>query len=292
METKKVWMQDVAINKIERGDNVRLEEDVGSLMLSIERQGLLEPIGLITSKSHKDKYLLVFGYRRLAACEKLGWGNIPAKISDIKFNSEAEMDKYLTFTNLTENTYEKPDPVEQGRKYIELADKYKMSVGEIHALTGKSEASIKDDMYVFKHIPEKHKKDVTRTIVGRTAREGKLPVTVVKSLIDKARQYNMNAENTEKMWDYVKTNEVPAGKLQIISEIMNRLGIGWDKAVALSEHARELHIQYIINTKVEQELMASHKGQSMTTIMRRIIRGEIPAVKNLIMIKPDDKAEA
>ena len=51
--------------------------DLQSLAQSIQRVGLLQAIGVTPSLS------LVFGERRLRACQELGWENIPARTIDI-----------------------------------------------------------------------------------------------------------------------------------------------------------------------------------------------------------------
>lgn len=291
MNTKRVWMEEVPLDKIDLRDNVRLEEDVGSLMLSVKEQGLLQPVGLLVNKHKRGRYVLLFGYRRFKAVRNLGWASIPAKISDIEFTSESEMERYKIISNLTENGYEKPSPVEQGRKYIELMDKFKMSVEEIHALTGEPKGAINDDIFVYKSVPVEFRGDVTRSRAGGTDNKGKLPVSTVKSLIKRTKNYRMNSEDTRSMWNYVKTHQITDSELVIINQIMFRLNKPFSEAVVLAEECRQIHLSYVLNKKVEDEISTKY-DMAISEVIEKIIRGEILPVKNLIMKKDKSRKES
>jgi hypothetical protein len=71
-------IEDVPISQIKVGP--RFRHDYGDLdapAQNIKERGLLQPIGL------NSYYSLIFGERRLHACEQLGWTTIPAVISDV-----------------------------------------------------------------------------------------------------------------------------------------------------------------------------------------------------------------
>ena len=68
---------EVPIDAISTEETVRRESagiDFESLVDSIHQLGLLEPIGVT------EDYRLVFGSRRLRACQHLGWENLPAEV--------------------------------------------------------------------------------------------------------------------------------------------------------------------------------------------------------------------
>lgn len=54
------------------------EKNLDALIASIEKIGLVQPIS-VYPVAYK-KYRLLFGLRRLLACKKLGWREIPAAI--------------------------------------------------------------------------------------------------------------------------------------------------------------------------------------------------------------------
>ncbi len=53
-------------------------ENLGELIASIKKNGLIQPIGIIPL-AYK-KYKLIFGLRRLLVCKKLGYKEINASI--------------------------------------------------------------------------------------------------------------------------------------------------------------------------------------------------------------------
>lgn len=78
----------VRIDTIKIGSRFRKSlGDVDSLAASIERQGLLQPIGITKSNE------LVFGRRRLEAFKRLGCEEIPVRLVDVPSLSEAEFDE-------------------------------------------------------------------------------------------------------------------------------------------------------------------------------------------------------
>ena len=83
--------KDVPIDQIEIGtEQVRHrinEESIDELAESIKKLSLLNPITVVGPDS-KGKYKLIAGQRRLLACTKLGWKNIPARVV-------TSMDEYI-----------------------------------------------------------------------------------------------------------------------------------------------------------------------------------------------------
>ena len=65
------------INRQDDGFRITTREDVGDLLASIEHIGLVTPPLLVKQNS---EYTIVSGFRRIAACRKLGWDDIIAGI--------------------------------------------------------------------------------------------------------------------------------------------------------------------------------------------------------------------
>jgi len=74
-------IEHIELAKIDAGEyRLRLGRnlpEVNELAASISEQGLLEPIGVIRAG---ERFTLNYGERRLAACQSLGWGTIPATV--------------------------------------------------------------------------------------------------------------------------------------------------------------------------------------------------------------------
>ena len=91
-------LAEISVVKISRSEsNVGETDDelsIDELAMSIERQGLLQPI-VVCPKG--DKYELILGQRRLMAMEKLGKETVPAMVVDPKDTN------MIRLTSLLEN---------------------------------------------------------------------------------------------------------------------------------------------------------------------------------------------
>ena len=101
-ENLPINVKNIPIAKIWMG--VRAREDLGDidrLAEDIAEVGLLHPI-VVQERKDKEKGIecdLIAGGRRLAACEKLGWENIPANVVNIESIARGEF---------SENAFSKP----------------------------------------------------------------------------------------------------------------------------------------------------------------------------------------
>ena len=76
---------ELRIDQIKIGERKRQDMgDISGLASSIDQIGLLQPIGIT------PEYDLVFGHRRLLACQQLGWETIEASVIDIQALAVAE----------------------------------------------------------------------------------------------------------------------------------------------------------------------------------------------------------
>lgn len=67
------------IAKIRFGEQPISDEAVDDLVLKVQRHGLLQPI-MVMKRPDADHYDIVAGHLRLAACQRLGWKEVPAII--------------------------------------------------------------------------------------------------------------------------------------------------------------------------------------------------------------------
>lgn len=88
---------DVPIDKIQLGERHRTDMgDMDALAANIREMGLLQPIGV------DEYYTLVYGQRRLEACENIGWKRIPCvvvKLESILAGEYAENEFRKQFTS-------------------------------------------------------------------------------------------------------------------------------------------------------------------------------------------------
>ncbi|MCE9499144.1 MAG: ParB/RepB/Spo0J family partition protein, partial [Leptospira sp.] len=109
-------------------------EEVGDLVESIRRLGLIEPIIL---RKDRSKFIIVAGERRFRAAGLLGWKNIPAIITEATTDLCYEI-------SLAENEKRKNlNPWEVGRAIQILRRDKKKTASEVSELLGYSERYIK-----------------------------------------------------------------------------------------------------------------------------------------------------
>ena len=129
--------------KRENLDETTLEE----LAKSIEQHGLLQPILV---RKVKDKYHLIYGYRRLNAAKKLGRRRIPAKVVDVD-------DKKAYLLHLTENIQRQDlSDYDFMIKVARAIEKYGYTQQELADKLGVSRYKISIAYRVYKHGKEYH----------------------------------------------------------------------------------------------------------------------------------------
>jgi ParB family transcriptional regulator, chromosome partitioning protein len=89
--------------------------DIVLLAASIRSEGLLEPIVV---RPRDDKFEVVAGARRLAACKSLGWRKIPCQVMEMD-NQEAL--SAAIAENVARQTL---DPIEEARSFEEYTKRY------------------------------------------------------------------------------------------------------------------------------------------------------------------------
>ena len=114
---------DVPIEKIQVGDRHRQSlGDIEQLAANIREMGLLEPIGI-------DEYFqLIYGERRLLACEELGWKQIPCvvvKLRSVVAGEYAENEMRKQFTPSERAAIGKAIEEELGNRHGQRTDKRK-----------------------------------------------------------------------------------------------------------------------------------------------------------------------
>ena len=151
---------------------------IKDLSISIEEYGILQPITVL--KNDSDTFIIVFGHRRVAACELLGHATIPAYILDTLDNKE------LVIAPLIENLQRQDmEPIETSialssvlklgiiSTQLELSNSLGISQGRISKLLSVS----KLEENVLKLIKKIKYRDVT--------------VLAALNKIDSVEQYNI-----------------------------------------------------------------------------------------------------
>jgi ParB family chromosome partitioning protein len=109
------------------------ETELSELQASIKASGLLQPI---TVRRAIGGYELISGERRLRACTRLGWTDIPAIIRDVD-------DRTLLTLALVENLQRADlNAVEEAKGYRRLAEEFAFTHAQIAEAVGKDRTSV------------------------------------------------------------------------------------------------------------------------------------------------------
>ena len=109
------WIEVDKINSVEDKFQITTRADVDDLIASIQQMGLIHPL-LLTTQA--EEYIIVSGFRRMAACRKLGWDQVPA----IVVSSQAGRQECIELS-ISDNCLQRPlNLVETSRALGMLAE--------------------------------------------------------------------------------------------------------------------------------------------------------------------------
>ena len=209
MEVKEIEIEKIITRGKGGIGNVRIEKpDVGGMLRSIDQIGLLQPIGVF---KEGEQYVVYMGHSRLESFRKLGWKKIPCILSEHKTEEE-----YL-IANLTENTQRKDVlPIEQGRVFEILKNKYSYSVLELSAKFGLPASVIKKDIRLYQITPDVYKNKV----LGRKTHSQKPPglnVTIASGI---AHIY-LSPEEKNYLYEYAIKEDLTINDLRVIKHLLS-----------------------------------------------------------------------
>jgi ParB/RepB/Spo0J family partition protein len=262
-------MKEIEIDKIKQLENIRLrisEEDVHTLMASIKQDGLLEPIGVSTTKGTKDEYIIVYGNRRLEACRKLGWKTIPAIID----NSIVLKD--FVIKNTLENVErEQISESELGRIFYMLKNDYKMTNSELASRFGMSATRVKRTIDIFCHVPKEYRTKVKFNILGQ--KRGNISAKSADMVIGLRRRYGLNNEKVKMLLEVSRQDGFSCHHLEVVAALLTR-NYTVDEAIAL---AKEYTIASVKLPILKKELDSLKKKHKMTTVqlVSKILNGHL-----------------
>jgi len=268
---------DVQISKIKVTENHRVNVDqtnIPELMQSIKQHGLKQPIGL--AKGKNGNFDLIFGNRRLIACEKLGWKRIPAIVE-----TDVSKEKMLIL-NLTENMQrEDPTLVEFGRIIQQLEDNG-LSLEEIAVRIGMNAFKIKGIAKLYKLLPEKLRKRVVFVNKRKRPDGAKgVPASVAHKLITIKKTHGLTDKTMEKMFDHVEKTGASSKDIDSLASVVNR-GVDVDEAINILNCYENVAIHVLVDNKDMNRRMLDSPGLTRGLLIRRVLYGEAPALK-----KPD-----
>lgn len=218
--------------------------DLSELAESISRVGLLQPI--IVRKDGENRYEVVSGHRRLAACVELGMSEIRGAVADLD-------DKAAFEVQLTENIQrESFAPLEEARafySYIGMGNKKCLSYGSVSELArriGKSQEYISNRIRLLR-LPGK--------LLERMLTEEGFTVSHAEEIAALASRPDI----AERVSEMVVSKKVTVRELERAVPLV-KSGVDVDSAVRLAKD--ELRLKHRWEQKPEE-------GDSVEILLRR-----------------------
>lgn len=271
---------EVSIKDIQQLENIRTRIKFGEiqeLMQNIKQQGLLQPIGVWETPS--GEYVIAYGNRRLVACDKLGWRNIPAKLL-----GELDYEEML-IVNTSENLHRKEITVAEFGRVCDMLKNKGLSKGEIGVRLGVPPKRVDDALNVFKKIPLKHRKDIIFMKGGEKHKLGKVPASLFNRLISLQQEQSLSNPDIDKLIQAVKQQNLSTSQIQVVSALI-RDGATINQALKELDKYAIRRITLPVNRKVEKSLLEENKLTSKSGkfahIFRKIMNGEIRGRKGYV----------
>jgi len=273
-------VKEIDINKIKEVGNIRsnLSKDgIANLMSSIKQDGLLQPIGLQQIPG-KDEYQIIYGYRRLEACKKLGWQRIPAVIKSNGLQVEL---KDLIIQNTVENIQrEDVSTAEQGRIFYILKKDYKMTDSELASRFSIPLEKIKTALTIYLSAPEEYKEKIKYIGKGRR-KKGNIPTTTANKILQ-MRKF-IGKDNVGKLLEYAKQDNITAKHVNFISYLL-KLNYSLSEAIDFMEDYTLFYLRIPIKTEYLNNLVKRYKRNKQDLFLD-IISGDLQISLDILKLK-------
>jgi ParB/RepB/Spo0J family partition protein len=266
-------IQEILINQIEVTENHRADvegPDMAELMQSIKQHGVLEPIRVL--RKTKNKFMLIYGERRLTACRKLGNQRIPAEVLH-----EATKQARAVL-QLTENLQRKdPSFAEMGRG-IEILEKEGLTLQEISVRLGIRDAKTKLIYETYKQLPAKHRKKVEFAARGTNRVSGTIPPNMANKIIAIKKRFRLGAKEVDQIVDAIVTDRMNGKKLQALAALI-KTGAPAAAAMAMIEEVEAFRLDIVLPIDQVERRKKKAGISSAQELLRRIVYGEEPPMK-------------
>lgn len=128
------------------------QQSLEELSQSIKEKGVIQPI-LVRRKG--DDYELIAGERRLRAIKLLGITQIPVIIKEVEDQDSLEI-------SLIENIQRQDlNPIEEGRAYQYLIDKFQLTQEKLSEILGKARVSVTNTLRLLK-LPQEIQEEIKK----------------------------------------------------------------------------------------------------------------------------------
>ena len=256
--------RDIPIKDIKVIENIRLKDkgldkEKNFLMQSIKDNGLLQPIGV---KESTIGYTLIWGFRRLDACKKLGFRSIPAVIFVTKDEELTEEEFFVL--NATENLQRRNNTLlEFGRVCAIL--KKTMSSGEIAIKLGVPKSRVESALVEISRIPLKYQRRI-KIMNGEKERNGEIPLSVASKI---ASLRGITDKQKEQLLELVMREETESVKITGIASLMKK-GMTFNQAKEALGRYRTVNLKVMVDYKKFKEYVKD-EGVSESDILLKAL---------------------
>lgn len=267
-------LKEIDVTKIIKKDNMRFnqnEEDVSMLMDSIKHNGLLEPIGVV--KQNND-FTIVWGHRRLKACQKLGHKTIKAIVSTKEMG-----EKEYIIKNAIENLQRKdPTIAEIAATCKRLKEEFKMNENEMSVRLGLPLTKI----HSATRISHKCSKEFIEELTSKNQPFKPLDSSIVNNLL----RIRLSDEKIRELLSTAHKEEWNTRDAQFITKLSRMFP---DKSIKQLKEMKKDHMIRCVDITVNlQELKKYQKAHNLKVeldacgihfkdLVLKILKGELPS---------------
>jgi len=248
MEYTEIKIQDIKV--IENICQKESKVDLAELMDSIKQNGLLQAIGV---KKNNGDYTLIWGYRRLKACEKLGWRTIPVRLF-LEDEDEISEEDFLIL-NATENIQRKTINLMEIGRICSYLMKKGLTQSEVATRLSMPKNRVRMAIDEWYRVPTKYKEKIkvmdNKDIKNK---KGNIGVNVASSIV---RLRNVNQEERNLIFDWAIANEKTTEEIYTLKQLLS-VGFNVKKAIAEMENWKPLNCKIVANKFIYDKVFASN----------------------------------
>ena len=263
--------KEIAIDEIEVLENIRTQTsgiNLTELMESIKQEGLKTPI-FVTDKAKLGGgkgYVLVFGFRRLTACKKLGWKKIQAM-----YDPGLTRPDIFVLNSLENIQREDITPIELGRM-VETLTKTGMTTTEVAVRVGKPHGQIKTALELYQELPEKYREKVAYG--GTRRKKATIPAEVAKRVLET----RLGQKEKEQLLHEVLERELSLKEVNLAVKFVSA-GLGVKEAVKSLKEISVVSVDIPFETEKLEQIKDKYDDMTVTKVIKNIIYGRLPPLK-------------
>lgn len=239
---------DIKISSIKIIENIRQrpsQDSVNELMQSIKQDGLMQPIGVQLKDS---EYILIWGFRRLEACKKLGWKTIPTNI----IKEDMSEDEFLIM-NANENVQRHNITVsELGRICDHLGST--MTASEIAAKLSISTSRVKGALDVWKNVPKALRDKIKVFQAGEKEAQGMLGLASATTIL---RMRGITQAQRDRIFEWARRHEVTSPEICTLGHLIKN-GMSVEASMLELENWKPITMKIIVNKEVYEQSKADY----------------------------------